>query len=117
MIDLDAMDEREFIAFVGRRPGMFTGRVTYDAVTSFLTGYARGAARNGGHGLDGLREWLLQRLGHGSPLGWPGIVLQLTFPDAEQLPTEFTPAQQETALRTLFDLLDAFLAERAATPD
>lgn len=30
MIDLDALDERQYFAQIAQRPGIFTGRVTYE---------------------------------------------------------------------------------------
>jgi hypothetical protein len=112
MIDFDAMDERQLIAAIAQRPGMFIGRVTYERMAQFLSGYDLGAQRSGGPGLEGLREWLLDRLGHPSPLVWTSIVLQIALPDQDPYSEPFTPEQDQHALSMLFTLLDEFLAER-----
>lgn len=117
VIDFNALDERQYFAQIAQRPGMFTGRVTYERMAQFLNGYDLGAQRAGGRGLEGIRDWLLGRLGHSSNLVWTSIVLQLTFPGQDQYPDTLTPEQDERALEVLFALLDEFLAERDASND
>lgn len=113
MFDPSALTEREYIALIAKRPGMFTGRTSYERMAQFLSGYDLGAQRAGGRGLDGVREWLLTRLGRSSSLVWTAIVLQLVFPGQDRYDAEdLTPEQDEQALKALFDLLDEFLAER-----
>jgi hypothetical protein len=90
---------------------MFTGRVTYERMAQFLNGYDLGSQRAGGRGVEGIRDWLLARLGHSSPLVWTSIVLQLAFPGRDQIPYELTE-EDEHALKILFGLIDEFLAER-----
>ena len=51
MIDLNQLDERQYFAQIAQRPGMFTGRVTYERMAQFLNGYDLGAQRAGGRGL------------------------------------------------------------------
>lgn len=112
MIDLDALDERQYFAQIAQRPGIFTGRVTYERMAQFLNGYDLGAQRAGGRGLDGIRDWLLVRLGGPSNLVWTSVVLQLAFPGQDLYPDALPPEQDEHALNVLFSLLDEFLAER-----
>jgi hypothetical protein len=47
MTNLIEMSEREYFAGVGERPGMFVGRPSFHALTSFLTGYDQSSARHG----------------------------------------------------------------------
>lgn len=112
MIDLDALAEREYFAFVAQRPGMFTGRVTYERMAQFLNGYDLGARRAGALGFNGIRDWLLGRLGHSSPLVWTSIVLQIAFPDRDLHPQTLPPERDAHALSVLFEQMDEFLAER-----
>jgi len=112
MIDFNALSERQLIATIAQRPGMFIGRVTYERMAQFLSGYDLGAECAGGRGLGGLRDWLLGRLGHSSPLVWSSIMLQIAFPEQDPWSEPLTPEQDQHALSVLFTLLDEFLAER-----
>ncbi|MDA1360470.1 hypothetical protein O1R50_12605 [Glycomyces luteolus] len=112
MFDPAALTDREYLALIAQRPGMFTGRVTYERMAQFLHGYDLGSQRAGGRGLDGIRDWLLARLGHSSPLIWTSIVLQLAFPGQDQVFDALTAEQDRQALKLLFVLIDEFLAER-----
>lgn len=48
------MSEREYFAYVGKRPGMFVGTASpFHRLTAFLTGYDQHAIRHGGQGLTG----------------------------------------------------------------
>jgi hypothetical protein len=115
MIDLDALTEREYFAFVALRPGLFTGRVTYERMVQFLNGYDLGAQRAGALGFNGIRDWLIARLGHTSSLAWTSIVLQIAFPDQDLYSDALPPEQDAHALSVLFELLDEYLAERENT--
>jgi hypothetical protein len=117
MIDLDAMSERQLIAAIAQRPGMFTGRVSYERMAQFLNGYDFGVQRAGGRGFNGIRDWLLDRLGHASNLVWTSIVLQIAFPGQDLYPDALPPEQDEHALSVLFTLLDEFLTERDNTDE
>ncbi len=112
VIAADALSEREYLRRFAARPGMYVGYTTWHAVTSFLCGYNEASVRHGGQGLDGFREWLLtNHLGRSSNFAWSGLITQLALPDWDHL-TPLTDDQQVQALELLFDLLDAFLAER-----
>jgi hypothetical protein len=97
---------------------MFVPSETYDAVASFLLGYD--AAYEGGL-LLGFREWLALRLGTGSNLSWPALVLLAAFPGVDcpeeavkRGATEDANAQR-AAIDTLFTLVrefDAVVAQR-----
>ncbi|GAB3661197.1 hypothetical protein [Glycomyces tarimensis] len=115
MIDLHALSEREYIAEIARRPGMFTGRATYERMAQFLVGYDLGSQRAGGRGLEGVSAWFQERLGHHSPLHWTSIVLQLAFPSKDRSLGPLAPEEDAHALNVLFELLDEFLAERDGT--
>jgi hypothetical protein len=77
MTELIEMSEREYFASVGERPGMFIGRSSFHALTSFLTGYDQSSARHGAPGLSGWREWLVARRGQDCNHAWPGQVLHM----------------------------------------
>jgi hypothetical protein len=110
------MPEREFFEQFIKRPGMWVGHATWERVTGWLQGYDAHAARHGGPGLDGFREWLLERSGgRGSNLGWPSIVWLVAFPDPGLRQAETGEFDQEHALQVLFELLGEFLAERETT--
>ncbi|MFE3112442.1 hypothetical protein ACFXKJ_30200 [Kitasatospora indigofera] len=58
------MSEREYFAFIGRRPGMFVGKASFHMAAAFLAGYEGHAGRHGGPSLlTGLDEWLVARRG------------------------------------------------------
>lgn len=106
MPDPAALTDREYLALIAQRPGLFTGRVTYERMAQLLHGYDLGSQRAGGRGLDGIRDWLLARLGHSSPLIWTSIVLQLAFPDQDRVSDALTAEQDQQALKMLFVLID-----------
>ncbi|GAB3653699.1 hypothetical protein [Glycomyces tarimensis] len=117
MLDPNTLTDREYLALIAQRPGLFTGRATYERMAQFLNGYDLGSQRAGGPGLDGIRDWLLARLGHSSPLAWTSIVLQLAFPDKDHVSDALTEEEDEHALKILFGLIDEFLAERDHSVD
>ncbi|WP_027942719.1 hypothetical protein [Amycolatopsis taiwanensis] len=120
MTPLETMSEREFFADVGRRPGMFVGRATYHAISSFIDGYDRHAMRDGGGWLTEFHDWVLRKRGlKSSPLVWSGEVLWLAFPDGAFRASAFdlTADENAHAISVLFELLDEFLAEREAAGD
>ncbi|TQS44029.1 hypothetical protein [Cryptosporangium phraense] len=101
------MSDRAYLAEVGKRPGMFVGRVTYFTVTAFLLGYD---AHSGHRVLAGWDDWLTARRGRDCDHAWPGKVLHLALP--EGWTADLAPGQDRHAITTLFALLDAFLGER-----
>ncbi|MFI5534003.1 hypothetical protein ACIA8O_36240 [Kitasatospora sp. NPDC051853] len=110
------MGEREFFAFMGRRPGLVVGKPSFDKVTVFLAGYATHADRHGGPDpLDGFHEWLVARRGRNCNHGWPGQVLHIALPHGWENIQDLPPEDEQRAIEVLFELLDAFLAEREAT--
>lgn len=112
MFDVTALSEREFLALVGKRPGMYTGRTSFDRMVVFLTGYDCCAERRGGSVLDGFREWIEEQEGvRSGALGWPGQVRRIAFPGEERF-GELTKEEDEQALAVLFRLLDGFLAAK-----
>ncbi|MGK5639195.1 hypothetical protein ACSNOK_12945 [Streptomyces sp. URMC 126] len=108
------MTEREYFACVGRRPGMFVGRASFPMLAAFLTGYDQHALRYGGGGLTGWREWLVARRGRDCQHAWPGQVLHIAFPGGWDDLWNLSPEDERHAIRVLFELLDAFAAEREA---
>jgi hypothetical protein len=100
------------MAEVARRPGMFTGRVSYEYMVRFLTGYDIGQRRAGGRGLEGFGEWLQERAGRSSPLGWPHLALLVAFPDRDLYSEGSLEGDEAAAVAGLFAVIDAFLAER-----
>ncbi|MFF3015405.1 hypothetical protein [Streptomyces sp. NPDC057939] len=112
------MSEREFFAFMGRRPSMVVGKTSFDMVTVFLAGYATHADRHGGPDpLAGFHEWLVAHRGRDCNHGWPGQVLHIALPQGWENIWDLPPEDEQRAIEVLFELLDAFLAEREATVD
>ncbi|MFC1432792.1 hypothetical protein ACEZDB_19300 [Streptacidiphilus sp. N1-3] len=112
MINLIEMSEREYFASIGKRPGMFVGRASFHALTSFLTGYDQSSARHGAPGLTGWHDWLVGHRGQGCNHAWPGQVLHIALPDGWDNPWKLPPEDEARAIEVLFELLDEFLAER-----
>ena len=112
-MDLVDMSEREYWAFVAKRPGMFVGRSTLTGLEAFLEGYDQHSMRHGGPGLSGWLDWLVARRSQHCNHAWPGQVRHLALPDGwdgEGLSAD----QEQHVIRVLFELLDQFLAEREA---
>jgi hypothetical protein len=106
------MSEREYFAAVGKRPGMFVGRPSFQALTAFLAGYDQNAARHGTPGLAGWHEWLVDRRGKDCNHAWPGQVLHLALPDGWKDSGDLSSENDTRAVAVLFRLLDEFLAYR-----
>ncbi|KIA65902.1 hypothetical protein [Nocardia vulneris] len=109
------ISERKFFAEVAKRPGMYVGRVTVEAVSNFLLGYDQGAVRHGGRGLSEWRDWLIANYPVAPNLGWSSQVRQIALTTEEYEATRATARtadQDARAVRVLFDLLDRYLAER-----
>ncbi|MFJ9773448.1 hypothetical protein ACIRVF_19760 [Kitasatospora sp. NPDC101157] len=91
-----------------KRPGMYTGRVAYGPVASYLGGYDMAT---GGALLDGFRQWLAVRFRNGGNLHWSALVADEVFPDG--LPEgEGSPEQERHAVQELLRLLDEFFEQR-----
>ncbi|MEU6370070.1 hypothetical protein ABZ876_31195 [Streptomyces sp. NPDC046931] len=106
-----AMSERAHFARFAGRTGMLIGRTSLSGVTGFLAGYDQAARRHGGAGLEGCRQWLMAYHSVGGNLIREARIRQIALPGREGGP-ELTQEQEEQVLRVLFELLDAFLAER-----
>lgn len=113
MTNLIELSEREYFAQFAKRTGMFIGRPSLDGVTAFLVGYDQAAARHGGPGLSGWREWLMAHHRVAANLVWEAQIRQIALPDWKG-GRELTAEQETLVLEKLFELLDAFLAEREA---
>jgi hypothetical protein len=104
---------QELFAQIHRRPSLFGLDGEYHTFTAFVHGCEAG---NDWQLLAGFREWLVTRLGSGDSLAWEGLVLRLAFPDRDHGPgrdeLRAEPQLNETAVRTLFGLLDEFLEVR-----
>lgn len=111
MVNFNALNDRELMAEIAKRPGMFTGRTSYTYMVHFLNGYALGQERAGAPGLKGFSAWLETRLGYSSPLGWPHMALLVAFPDRDLYPRDIPETEQDAAVAGLFSVLDQFLAE------
>jgi hypothetical protein len=91
---------------------MYVQQPTYGALSALVLGYDLASA---GGVLCGFREWLIPRLGSGSNLAWPALVLRITFPE-ESNPEEALRSDAEKdkrAIDGMFRLIDEFLATRA----
>ncbi|MFD7026545.1 hypothetical protein ACFWAR_00720 [Streptomyces sp. NPDC059917] len=112
MKPLSEMSEREYFAFVGKRPGMFVGKASFNNLTAFLMGYDQHAMRHGGDGLANWSEWLVDRRGRDCNHAWPGQVLHIALPDGWDDSWNLAPEDDEHAIKVLFELLDEFAGER-----
>ncbi|HEX5141109.1 MAG TPA: hypothetical protein VFX19_09205 [Dehalococcoidia bacterium] len=106
------MRHRTLFENVKKYTGMYLPEETFPVVAAFLLGYDE--ACEGGL-LAGFREWLVVRLGTGSNLSWPALVLLAAFPGAESPENELSKnvGAQRHAIDTLFDLVAAFDGERS----
>jgi hypothetical protein len=104
-----AMDFRELLSRLRRRPGMF-GVTTFGELAAFVNGCD--AATNGML-LEGFHEWLQMRIGRHSSLTWPAIVAEMSAPDREgKDPVELSAEEFERVCGCACDLLDEFLRLR-----
>ena len=110
--DLREMTEREYFASVSERPGMFIRRPSLIGLEAFLVGYDQNARRHGGPGLEGWRDWLMNRLGYQSNLVWENLVRRVALPDAGDDVWDLTPEKEAHVIRVLFHLLDEYIAQR-----
>ncbi|WP_143173367.1 hypothetical protein [Nocardiopsis flavescens] len=110
-VDMTAMSDREFLALVGRRPGMYTLSATYGRVVAFLHGYEMQARRRGESVLDGFDRWIEERGTPRGATGWWGQAHRVAFPDRDRV-TDLAPEEDAHAVAVLFRLLDGFLADR-----
>ena len=85
----------------------------FDVGVAFLLGVN---AANNNLILEGFREWLIPKLGHGSNLPWSELVLYLVFPDAD-FPRHCLKQQtdEKNAFDVLFKLLQEFWQERESS--
>ncbi|MFB8003539.1 hypothetical protein [Nocardia sp. NPDC056000] len=110
--DVSELSEREYLGLFAQRPGMYVSGGTVRDVVSFLNGYDFAARHHGGQGLDGFQEWLLvKNEGRGINLVWWALLEDIALPDKE-FGVDRTPEQEAHLLAMMFELLDAFLAER-----
>ncbi|MFE3025375.1 hypothetical protein [Nocardia tengchongensis] len=111
-VDLRRLTEREFLALVAKRVGMYVTRADLRGVTNFLHGYDAAAGRHAKPVLDGFAEWLKANyVGRHNSFGWPGYVQEIALP-GQDFGVDRTPEQEKHVLDTLFALLDKFLAEQ-----
>jgi hypothetical protein len=112
MTNLSDMTEREYFGSIANRLGMYIRRSSLTGLAAFLDGYDQHAQRHGGPGLEGWRDWLLDRLGYQSSLVWEGLVRMIALPGAGDDVWDLTPENEAHVIRVLFHLLDEFLAMR-----
>jgi hypothetical protein len=92
-----------------KRPGMYVGRITYEGVTAYLTGYDHACD---GLLLTGLRQWLADTHHVGENLVWPAQVVQVVFPEGR--PAEpWSKDEHRRAVDGLFALLERFFEHLA----
>lgn len=110
------LTEREYFAMFAERTGAFIGRPSMTGVAGFLDGYDQAARRYGRPGLDGWQKWLTANHQAAPNLAWWAQIMRIAFPIDRfgQLMSmsDLTAEQESWALTVLFELLDAFLAER-----
>ncbi|WP_017587355.1 hypothetical protein [Nocardiopsis ganjiahuensis] len=111
--DPTGLSDREFLALVRARPGMYTGRSTLDRIVVYLYGYDSRARRSGESVLHGFGAWLEERGTPGNNLGWPDQVRRIALRETgSRALGQLTPEEDGIAITVLFQLLDEFLAER-----
>ncbi|MGC4761851.1 hypothetical protein ACLQ20_03210 [Micromonospora sp. DT46] len=99
---------RELFASVHKRPLMYLIRPDFSSATAFVLGcHVADEAI-----LTGFQEWLVTRVGCGSNVFWPHLVLRLTEPVGPKNARELDPETDRRAFDALFSLLDEFLALR-----
>lgn len=86
---------------------------TLGGATAFLVGYDQAAQRHGGAGLSGWRDWLMANHQVSSNLVWEAQIREIALPGWKGS-RDLSPDQEAHVLKTLFGLLDTFLAEREA---
>ncbi|MEU7278919.1 hypothetical protein AB0A69_09110 [Streptomyces sp. NPDC045431] len=110
--DKPTRSHQDVWAHFKKRPGMFVGRVTFDAVVGFLNGYDTASE---GALLDGFREWLATKLGYGWNLVYWLLAEKLVFPDGR--PEEpWSRETEEHAVAGLLALIDEFFDHLADGP-
>lgn len=110
--DVTELSEREYLRQFTQRPGMYIDYGSVSGAVSFLNGYDFAARHHGGQGLNGFREWLLAHHARREcSLGWWALIEDIALPDKE-FGVDRTPEQEAHLLAVIFQLLDAFLAER-----
>ena len=105
-------DHRALFDDLRRNTAAYVFPETFASVVNFLSGYddARECAV-----LAGFFEWLKVCGARGSTRGWPGLILNLAFPDrlnSPDAPTPTGPEAERRAIDTLFDRLIEFERER-----
>jgi hypothetical protein len=104
------VEYRELFEKVGKYPRMYLRRGTYDEAVAFVLGCDAG---NAWGLLTGFDEWLVIRLDGPNNLAWTELVLDSAFPgEADYDAALLRPGGQDHALKTLVELLTAFLDER-----
>lgn len=94
-------------------PRMFVGRVTFGAVVGFLNGYAIASDKAL---LDGFREWLAAKLGHGRNLVHWALAELLIFPDGRP-EDPWSPEIEQYAVTGLIGLIDEYFDHLAGGPE
>ncbi|MFJ9090201.1 hypothetical protein ACIRIR_01490 [Streptomyces globisporus] len=107
------MSDRDFIAGVRGRPGLYGLGEFYKDAVMFLIGFNE--ARSGGL-MRGFTEWLVVRKGECSSFGWQALVLDEALPNVEGLGWNklgnSNSQQEEEAVQQLLTLLYEFLTMR-----
>ena len=108
------MDYRTLFPQVRRRPEMYGVQNSFRSFCAFLQGVDAG---NDWQLFTGFREFLALRVGFGTNLAWPGLILRLAFPEISSgvLDPLKDPGKERIAVDTLFRCLDEFLEQRAET--
>ncbi|MEV6388442.1 hypothetical protein [Nocardia xishanensis] len=105
------MNPEELLFNLKDRPSMFGITGSFDAYSAFLSGYQHAEE---GSWLLRFSEWLSQRLGCGSNMGWQTLVTMAAFPDDSEkwgVRAGRTTADDEVLVSTLLMLLHVYLAD------
>ncbi|MFF2550455.1 hypothetical protein ACFVUS_05610 [Nocardia sp. NPDC058058] len=110
--DVTELSERDYLRLFTKRPGIYIGYESVRGVVGFLNGYDFAVRHRGDAGLHGFREWLLaNHVHHASSLAWWVLIERIALPDRD-FDAERTPEQEARLVASIFELLDAFLADR-----
>ncbi len=91
---------------VRKHPGMYFQDESYGVTAAFVLGYDEACE---GGALAGFREWLVLRIGTGSNLSWPALVLHAAFPGVDSPQNALSSAEAHRhAVAMLFQFIDEF---------
>lgn len=95
-------DFEELVTGIGKRPGMYVGAYTLEAVCSYLVGYDE-ALLNAP--LLGFHQWLVVQLRTGNNVAWPGLIRHFIPPKSDTDDDAVEKARIEAACNLIVQFL------------